>query len=236
MKIKLIGTGNMISNDIPACYLVNDKIMIDMPNGLVNILKNHKLLDNINYVFITHMHGDHIFDMPFLELEKYKRDKDLNIILSKHSKRKLIKLTKLAFPFKYLQIYSNKNIKIFDNKKEFVIDNLKINRVQVHHGIMRCSYGYVFDDGLKKVFFTGDTCLCDSVKEIAAICDYMVCDATLLEGNDRHMGVNDIKTILEENHNLIVIPSHMGTNSKKQLQKIKNKNLLIKQDMEEIEI
>ena len=53
MKIKMVGTGSMISKRNPACYMINDKIMIDLPNGIVKILKNADLFDNIEYVFIT---------------------------------------------------------------------------------------------------------------------------------------------------------------------------------------
>ena len=33
MKIQLIGTGSMWTKYNSACYLIDDKIMVDMPNG-----------------------------------------------------------------------------------------------------------------------------------------------------------------------------------------------------------
>ena len=48
------------------------------------------------------------------------------------------------------------------------------------------------------------------------------------------MGVDNIKMLLDKFPNLKIIPSHMGNNSKIELKKISNKNLIIKEDMEEL--
>ena len=53
-------------------------------------------------------------------------------------------------------------------------------------------------------------------------------------GNNFHLGVDDIKQFLYEYKNLKIIPSHMGKNSKKELLEIKNQNLIIKEDMEDL--
>ena len=40
MKLKIIGSGNIFSKYNSASYLIDDKILIDVPNGTCKILKN----------------------------------------------------------------------------------------------------------------------------------------------------------------------------------------------------
>lgn len=234
MKIKLVGTGSMVSKRNPASYLVNNKIMIDLPNGVVKILKKAYLFEDVEYIFITHMHGDHIFDLPFLFFDRLKTDRKLIVVLSRRWLRKVKKLVKLAFPSKYYEIFYGSKIEFVSNKQTVQIDNLMIDRFEVKHGIMKPSYGYVFKEDNKIVTFTGDTSLCASVIEKSKISDYIICDCTLKVGNDKHMGVDNIKYLLKENPNLKIVPSHTSINAKDSLLKIKNSNLIIKEDMEEI--
>jgi len=234
MKIKMVGTGSMITKRNPACYLINDKIMIDLPNGVVKILKNTNHFDFIEYVFITHIHGDHIFDLPFLFLDRAKQDRKLTVVLSKRWLRKIKKIVKLAFPRQYYKIFYNSKIKFVTNSKIWKIDNAIFESFKVKHGSMRPSFGYQITENDKVVTFTGDSSLCTSVVEKAMESDYLISDCTLTAGNDKHMGVDNIKTLLKNTPDLKIIPSHTSINSKNALLKIKNKNLIIKEDMEEI--
>ena len=234
MKIKMVGTGSMITKRNPACYLINDKIMIDLPNGIVKVLKKADLFDRVEYVFITHMHGDHIFDLPFLFLDRVQTDRKLTVVLSKRWFKKLKKLVKLAFPRQYYNVFYNSKIEFIDNKNIPNIDSLNIERIEVSHGSMKPSYGYIFKENNKIVTFTGDTCLCNNIIDASKESDYMICDCTLKIGNEKHIGVDNIKFLLKNNPNLKIVPSHTSINSKECLSKINNKNLIIKEDMEEI--
>ena len=48
MKLRIIGTGGIFSKDNSACYLIDDSILIDIPNGCYKELKRFKIeSDNI---------------------------------------------------------------------------------------------------------------------------------------------------------------------------------------------
>ena len=84
MKIKIIGSGSIWSKCNSACYLIDDKILVDIPNGICKALLNQGInFRNIANVLITHFHGDHYFDVPFYLLSKLKSDdKKVNFYLS----------------------------------------------------------------------------------------------------------------------------------------------------------
>ena len=235
MNIKFIGTGSMLSNDNQACYLINDNVMIDLPNGTVKVLKRINKLSTVKYVFITHIHGDHYFDLPFLLLDKLKRNEEITIYASRWCMPRIKWLIKMAFPREYFKILFAKHIHFVTNKHEVIIDDMKFNRFKVVHGKMKPAFGYTVNYNNKVVTFTGDACLNKAIYEKANESDYMICDCTMQEGNVKHMGINNIKELLE-NDKLTIIPSHMSPKAKEGLLKLKNKNLLIKEDLEDLKI
>ena len=67
MKIQFIGTGSIGAFQSSACTLLDDEILVDMPNGAVKKLKQFGIdINKIKSVLITHLHGDHFLDIPFL--------------------------------------------------------------------------------------------------------------------------------------------------------------------------
>ena len=72
MEIKLIGTGSIGAIQSSACTLIDNEILIDMPNGIVKRMKQMGVnVSKIKKVFITHLHGDHFLDIPFFMFEKF---------------------------------------------------------------------------------------------------------------------------------------------------------------------
>lgn len=71
MKLQIVGTGSIPVKERNACALIDDKILIDCENGIIKILEQQGVnINNIEAVFITHLHGDHFLDLPFLILQR----------------------------------------------------------------------------------------------------------------------------------------------------------------------
>ena len=96
MKIKLIGTGAIYTAYNSACTLVDNKIIIDMPNGTLKQLLKEKInVRLIDTILVTHMHGDHTADIPFFLKYKFnflKSDKTIKIIGPIGIRKKIIEL------------------------------------------------------------------------------------------------------------------------------------------------
>lgn len=214
MKVVCIGSGNMWVKDNSACYLIDDKILVDVPNGTMKALSRLNISrKNIHDVFITHMHGDHYFDMPFYLLEKGQMEKSYaNIYTYFGGKGKINKITKLAFPNSYGTIFAS-DIKYNTNDKVEVL-GYKVTRVMVHHGKMYPCFGYIFEKNNIKFGFTGDASFTSNIEYMAKTCTHLVCDCTLVKGSDSHMGIDNIKYLAEKYPNTKFYTSHMGATIK----------------------
>lgn len=237
MKIKVIGSGDMWTPYNSAAYLIDEDILVDMPNGTCkNLFKQGINPRNISYVLLTHFHGDHYFDIPFYFLLKSKANNpNVNIYCSKEGKRKNKLLLKLAFP-KPAQEILNTIKPIYNFQNSFTIKDYNVTKYLVDHGRMKPAYGYVFSANNIKVGFTGDTTLCPNVEYVASICNYLFCDCTLLKGNTKHMGIDMINKLSKDNPNCQFIVSHLEDSTREVLLKNKKDNIIIPNDGDEINI
>lgn len=237
MKIQVIGSGSMWTKYNSACYLIDDDIMIDFPNGACKYLYKLDIFPyTINNVVLTHFHGDHYFDMPFYILNKSKyNNKVLNIYCSKEGKRKINKIGNLAFPNSFKDASSSLNINyIYDDN--FNIESYHVNKMLVNHGRMKPAYGYIFTKNNKSVGFTGDTSLCSSVELMSEKCDYLFCDCMFINGTKKHQGINDLEYLSQKHFDCIFIVSHLEDDTRIKLKKKNIKNIIVPEDGQIIEI
>lgn len=214
-----------------ACYLIDNEIMVDFPNGACKYLYNLCINpSNIEYILLTHLHGDHYFDIPFCILNKLNEEnKNLNIYCSKDGKSKIKKLNNLAFPNSFRNIHKKINLKyIFNNS--FKIKSYYVNKILVNHGKMKPSFGYIFNYNENYIGFTGDSSLCKNIEIMAKKCSYLFCDCTLNIGNNQHLGVDNIKYLSEKYPECIFVVSHLEDESRKDLINLKIKNVIIPND------
>lgn len=193
MNIKVLGSGCIYTKYNSASYLIDDNVLFDVPNGTCKTLLNNGVDPNtIKFVILTHFHGDHYFDMPFLLLSKIKKGKTgLVVYCDKDGKNKITSSTKLSFPSIIKRLREDDSL-IYNHKETFSLKKYNVERLLVSHGHMKPSYGYVFSFNNKKVGFTGDSSLCDNIKLMASTCDYLICDCTFIVGDNRHIGVDNL--------------------------------------------
>ena len=237
MKVKVLGSGCMWTKYNCACYLIDDDIMVDFPNGASKALYQFNIKPyDINNIVITHFHGDHYFDVPVCLLHKLKNDmKNINIYCSREGKKKITRLYQLAFPHSSKVAFKNTECKFcFD--KEFKVNGYKVTRILVSHGNLKPAHGYIFEKNNIKFGFTGDTVICDNVKYMASVCKHLFCDCSCIEGNSSHMGIDNLKELCDEYKDCKFVVSHMADETREELKKLKIKNIIIPEDGLEINV
>ena len=240
MKIKFIGTGSIESKCNPTSYLIDDKILIDCGNGIIKqLLKNNIDLDDINTVLITHLHGDHFLDIPFLIMSKIYRNKlnNLKIYCPKNTIETIENLIKLSFKTEnWVEKKEKANVEFieFDYLDNFnLFDNYYISSYEVKHSDKIKCYGFVLNDNNKIIGFSGDSSYCDNIDKIVNKSDISILDTTFINGNEKHMGVDNIIDIINK-HNKKVISTHMDDDTRKYILDNKIDNIIVLEDSEEI--
>jgi len=235
MKVKVIGSGSMWTKYNSACYLIDEDVMVDFPNGACKYLYRENIKpNNVNKILLTHFHGDHYFDVPFYLLNKAKSEnKKVNIYCSKEGESKIQKLGMLAFPNSFEQACKETDLE-YNFNDNFKINSYKVNKLLVDHGRMKPAYGYIFNDNEKYVGFTGDTALCENVEIISEKCCYLFCDCMLKEGNKKHMGIDNIKYLAKKYENCTFVVSHLEDSTRDLLKELNIKNVKVPEDGEEI--
>lgn len=236
MKVKVIGSGSMFNEYNSACYLVDDDIMVDFPNGACKYLYRFDISPtSINNVLITHFHEDHYFDLPIYFINKFKKDsKNVNMYCSKEGRRKIKKVGKLAFPDSFPKIYKGLDCN-YNFKDKFMLNDYNVDRVLVNHGKI-LAHGYIFEKDNIKFGFTGDTTICDGVEYMASICNYLFCDAMFPKVTEKHMGIDVIKELSSKYKNCKFIVSHLNNDTREEFKKLKIKNVIVPEDGMEIEM
>lgn len=237
MKIKLVGTGAMYTAFNSACTLIDNKIIVDMPNGTIKqLLKENINVGLIDIILITHMHGDHTADIPFFL--KYifnylKTKKNIKIVGPLGIKNKIIKLFN-AYNFEdekeIEQFFNIEFIEILENEIE--IDNYFIKSYLVLHGEEKPALGYVIDN---KLGLTGDSGLCNNIEEIFKKSQMIISDSSLDIGDSCHLGINDLD-YLTKKYNKKVLCTHLRDETRNIITKGNFENIIVKEDFYEIEI
>lgn len=240
MKVTMIGTGAIYTKYNSACTLVNNNLIVDMPNGtLKQLLKMNLKPENIDTILITHMHGDHTADIPFFLKYVFpfkNQNNEITIVGPKGIKSKVIKLFE-AYNFEdEKEIEKSMNIKYIEisqnNIEMYNVNQYKIKPILVSHGKEKPAYGYIIN---KTLGLTGDSGFCEGVEEIVKNSAITIADTSLIEGDNCHMGIDNIK-YLTKKFGKKIITTHLRDTTRKQLNLYKIENALVVEDGYKIEI
>jgi ribonuclease BN (tRNA processing enzyme) len=202
MVVTMIGTGSILTARLSACVLIDGRILIDAPNGAMKQIRRLvKDVSKIDICLITHFHGDHYFDLPFLLMEHgllQERARPLHIVGPVGIGSRMRQLYDLAYPTRWEMLAANAKLDFIEvPRKPFVeiaLCGYEITAVEVRHGDLH-ALGYRVRHGDKAVGITGDAEWCDGVEFLARTSDLVIADTTFPQPQSGHMGVTDIERL-----------------------------------------
>jgi ribonuclease BN (tRNA processing enzyme) len=171
MKIKAIGaSGGTAPGYRTTCYFIDDQFLIDCGAAASGLnLEQQAQIENI---FITHPHLDHIKDIPFIVENTFSSQrKQLHLRSSKDILNDVHEniFNNVIWP-DFSKIISNAKTGMsplqfssFEDTYEF--EGYSVQMIEVNHP--GNAVGYLIDDGLSQVIFTGDTGPTDKIWKIA---------------------------------------------------------------------
>lgn len=196
MELFVAGCSLSWSDRFTSCYMLDKHILFDCGEGTSkNVVKHYgqsKLAD-IDWIFITHFHVDHIFSLcQYLSqtiIFKHRVGKEKLTIVGPKG---LLGVLKTLFAFstkKPDKIDEFINVKEVDSKSAPIkVDGYTISMFNLLHGDID-DIGYVIDDGKQKLGYTGDTIYDQNLLNMVSNCDAVICDVSGEKNTENHMGV-----------------------------------------------
>lgn len=242
MQINIIGSGSIGATSMSACTLIDKKILVDVPNGVVKHIKKLGYnTEEIESILITHLHGDHFFDIPFFMLDRYfyKNDNLVSIYCPKGTKEKVKSLFDIGFPGDFDRINDAINVKFieFDGESRIEGKDFVAYSKYVQHGKFKPAYGYIINLNNKKVGFSGDSNLCDAIEDIVSKTDISILDMSHAQNvSNAHMGIEDIIYLCNKYKSKTIISTHMHEFTKEQALNLNIRNFVLGKDNLKISI
>ncbi len=190
-SLRVLGSGNAFCppGRLHSCMLLDDKILIDAPPTILHQLHRTNISSSqITDLLITHWHGDHVFGLPFLLLERrFITDRGGNSRLRIHLNANGIEIMKkicsLAFP--------NSLEEIIEERVEWIVDDTghangwDYERFPVRHTPETDPHGYLLKDSNGFVLLhTGDSGPCLSIDERIPISNVILLEMGVPNGDN----------------------------------------------------
>jgi signal transduction histidine kinase/ribonuclease BN (tRNA processing enzyme) len=203
MKITFLGTGNaFVPQRDWSCVLVNDTLLLDAgPTVLPNLKRLALDPARIQYLLLSHFHGDHFLGIPFLFLEYYFQTPTttpLTILGPRGLAARIHEAMTLAYPdvlsrgwprpLKFIEVCPGELYRCGETTVE---------AVPVTHGTLE-AFGYRvhLPDGL--LVYTGDASLSESLLTLVQEAQVAVVEANSALHSPLHLGREALTTLLAQ--------------------------------------
>ena len=247
MKLTILGSGTaapLLSRNCAGYILEIDdkKLLFDSGAGTIRRLLELKVdLFEIEHIFYTHLHNDHINDLgAIIWSNNYglKRTKSLNLYGPIGFKKYYnILLNKILKPTK---LYFKISIKEFKNYI-IKINDIVLKTKSIIHSTTTKSIAYRIEHKNKTFVYTGDTDYCDEVIEIAEDADALLIECSLPKKIQGHLTPSLAGKIAKQANAKHLILTHfypqmLKTNIKKECSKEFSGKITLAKDKMKINI
>ncbi len=207
LELTFLGAGNAFAGDrYWSSFVLNRRYLFDAPPTVLPHLNKLGIPTlGIAAVFITHFHADHFFGLPFLFLDyEYVSDRteDLVIVAPPNGEKTIEELSQLGFAGltresgRYKRLYQEAH-----DGAQGLAGGLPYRAVAVEQSSRKSldCFGYKVDLGGRTLAYTGDTIMCEGVRELARDAAVLVIDCSCWqEPCDHHMSFEEIRRFRKE--------------------------------------
>ncbi len=187
----MLGNGGAISLEPEnSAFIIEDDFIVEMGPTILRNIKVQKLdINKFRYIYISHLHGDHILGFPFFLLHcrgGFREDLPIIIFIPANSKEYFYNLLELAYHnhpyikdfkrnFTFVEISDNFNWE--DDK--YVLTTFSME----HMGEPTFGFRLILKSENRIIGYSADTILCEGLDKILqAPLDIMILDMNIPKG------------------------------------------------------
>lgn len=231
MRLHVLGCGDAFSSGgrNHTSFLLqtsNSHILVDCGASTPMALKRAGFSFNeIDYIIISHFHGDHYGGLPYLILEgakALKRERALTIVSPPGLKDRLQQLLQLlypgsedaldAFPINYVAYKSG---------RELEQDHFVLKALEVEHAKATLPHGLRLELGGKVLAYSGDTGWHDNLRPLARQADLFICECNFYdEEMPSHLNYKELQQKLSLLEAKRIMLTHLGENMLKKKEQL----------------
>lgn len=205
-KIVVLGSGTGLSSSrYWSGFVVDNDILLDAPPTVgIHLRRVGMGARDLRYIFVSHLHADHVFGLIFLCLEFHfetRRQEPLTVIGPVGIQEHVERLYRLAYPYEgrapasaYPLLLQFREI---GGAVEAVFHDLSYRAIpMLHHPTLIQSYGFRLTRGGYTIAYSGDTAMVPQLLELAAGANILIVECTNITGNrGDHLNPDDIQTL-----------------------------------------
>jgi ribonuclease BN (tRNA processing enzyme) len=215
MKLQILGTGSILTTSLSACAIVDDRVLVDVPNGSMKAMRRAGLVPAmLDVCVITHFHADHYFDVVFLLLEqglRNVRSSDFILAGPPGLEDRVERLFELSYPESWEKVRENSRVSFQElpvDGGQLMAYGYTITAIPVKHRTP-VAFGYLVSGQDATIGFSGDTERCANLDELLTAANVAVLDASFISARSGHMGVDDVIDLKEKHPAVHIITTHM---------------------------
>ncbi|MDJ1466222.1 MBL fold metallo-hydrolase [Xanthocytophaga flava] len=219
MILTVLGCGDAFASggQLNTCFhLQHNHIQVLLDCGatsLVGMRREGVLSTEIDYIILTHFHGDHFGGVPFILLDALvnKRTKPLTIISPPGGKQRIAQLTECLYSGIFQQIASTFFIIYKEFGGDIVTEHFTLIATPVLHSPDSLPYAVRLQWDNKVVSFSGDTEWIDALLPVSDKADLFICECNYFDKEGpAHISYHQLVPQLPRLNAHKIVLTHLG--------------------------
>lgn len=191
VQVKFLGAGDAFNSrgQCHACHMVRtprSTVLLDCgPTSLLSLKREGLTADDIDYIFLSHLHGDHFAGLPFILIANVydsPRTRPLHVVGPPGTEQRILELFRAMYrdiaqrtlPFTLHCIETA-------GDEDLDLEHVKVRGFPVPHQEHEISLGLkVWMDG-KTILYSGDTGWTETLVEQSQDTDLFICECCFFE-------------------------------------------------------
>jgi len=199
IDLVFLGSGNAFAYGRDwSNFVLDNRVMFEAgPTALPRLRELGMSPADIEVIFISHLHADHVFGLPFLMLDHYylsERDGPLFVVGPVGIEEMCAKLMELGYPGMSQERKGRLTMEFLEVEPdgEYEVCKIPFSTLEMSHG-KTLDIGYEMEYNGKTISYSGDTGACDNLDSLVTDADLAIVEMSSPgERIPGHMSVEDV--------------------------------------------